>query len=114
MRDDGRTVPVQLGKGKRRFKLNFTGDTGVIAPVELKYQIGKDPGGYGGTYNLGGYDELLARTDLANPKIFHEGLYGLYVEATRKIIKRGAGGYRWAGALRRLYRERPEHRDIQE
>jgi hypothetical protein len=32
----------------------------VIAPVELKYQIGKDPGDYGGTYKLGGYDNLLA------------------------------------------------------
>ena len=74
MRYDRRTVPVQLGKGKRRFKLNFTGDTGVIAPVEFKYQIGKDPGDYGGTYNLGGYHDLLARADLANPKIFHEGL----------------------------------------
>jgi hypothetical protein len=49
VRYDRRTVPVQLGKGKRRFKLNFAGDTGVIAPVELKYQIGKDPGDYGGT-----------------------------------------------------------------
>jgi hypothetical protein len=113
VRYDGRTVPVQLGKGKRRFKLNFTGDTGVIAPVELKYQIGKDPGDYGRTYNLGGYDDLLARADLANPKIFHEGL--------RRSLRRGdtanhqgASAYRWAGALRRLYRERPEHRDIQE
>jgi hypothetical protein len=74
VRYGGRTEPVQLGKGKRRFKLNFTGDTGVIAPVELKYQIGKDPGDYRGTYNLGGYHDLLARADLANPKIFHEGL----------------------------------------
>jgi len=41
VRDDGRTVPVQLGKGKRRFKLNFAGDTGVIAPVELKYRSAK-------------------------------------------------------------------------
>jgi hypothetical protein len=48
-----------LGKGKRRFKLNFAGDTGVIAPVELKYQIGKDPGDYGGTYNLGGYGQFV-------------------------------------------------------
>jgi len=31
----------------------------VIAPVELKYQIGKDPGDYGGTYNLGGYGQFV-------------------------------------------------------
>ena len=71
------------------FKLNFTGNTGVIAPVELKYQIGKDPGDYGGTYNLGGYYDSSARADLANPKVFDEGLYGLYVEAAQQIIKWG-------------------------
>jgi hypothetical protein len=85
----------------------------VIAPVELKYQIGKDPGDYGGTYNLGGYDNSLARADLANPKIFHEG--------PRRSLRRGdtanhqgASAYRWVGAFRRLHRERPERRDIQE
>ncbi|MGC1888360.1 MAG: carbohydrate porin [Stellaceae bacterium] len=71
------------------FKLNFTGNTGVIAPVELKYQIGKDPGDYGGTYNLGGYYDSSARPDLANPKIYDEGLFGLYVEAAQQIIKWG-------------------------
>jgi porin len=73
------------------FKLNFTGNTGVIVPAELKYQIGKDPGDYGGTYNLGGYYDTSARPDLANPKIFDEGLYGLYVEAAQQIIKWGPG-----------------------
>ena len=71
------------------FKLNFTGNTGVIAPVELKYQLGKNPSDYGGTYNLGGYYDLSARPDLANPKIFDEGLYGLYVEAAQQIVKWG-------------------------
>ena len=72
------------------FKLNFTGNTGVIAPIELKYQIGKNPGDYAGTYNLGGYYDTSARADLANPNIFHEGLYGLYVEAAQHIIHWGA------------------------
>ena len=73
------------------FKLNFTGNTGVIVPAELKYQIGKDPGDYGGTYNLGGYYDSSARADLANPKIFDEGLFGLYAEAAQQIIKWGPG-----------------------
>jgi porin len=71
------------------FKLNFTGNTGVIAPIELKYQIGKNPGDYGGTYNLGGYYDSSARADLANPNIYDEGLYGLYAEAAQQIIKWG-------------------------
>jgi porin len=71
------------------FKLNFSGNTGVIVPAELKYQIGKNPSDLGGTYNLGGYYDTSARADLANPKIFHEGLYGLYVEAAQQIIKWG-------------------------
>ena len=71
------------------FKLNFTGNTGVIVPVELKYQIGKNLGDLAGTYNLGGYYDTSARADLANPKIFDAGLYGLYVEAAQQIIKWG-------------------------
>ena len=62
----------------------------MIAPIELKYQIGKNPGDYAGTYNLGGYYDSSARADLANPKIFHEGLYGLYLEAAQHIIHWGA------------------------
>ena len=71
------------------FKLNFAGNTGVIVPAEFKYQIGKNIGDYGGTYNLGGYYDTSARPDLANPKIFDTGLYGLYVEAAQQIIKWG-------------------------
>jgi len=71
------------------FKLNFTGNTGVIVPVELKYQIGKNLGDLAGTYNLGGDYDTSARADLANPTIFHEGLYGLYLEAAQQIIKWG-------------------------
>ena len=71
------------------FKLNFTGNTGVIVPAEFKYQIGKNIGDYGGTYNLGSYYDTSARPDLANPKIFDTGLYGLYVEAAQQIIKWG-------------------------
>jgi len=71
------------------FKLNFTGNTGVIVPAEFKYQLGKNIADYGGTYNLGGYYDTSARPDLANPKIFDTGLYGLYVEAAQQIIKWG-------------------------
>jgi porin len=73
------------------FKLNFTGNTGVIAPVELKYQLGKNPGDYGGTYNLGGYYDSSARPDLANPQTFTEGLFGFYFEAAQQIVKWGPG-----------------------
>ena len=71
------------------FKLNFSGNTGVIAPIEVKYQIGKNPGDYGGTYNLGAYYDSSAAPNLANPKEFDEGRYGLYLEAAQQIIKWG-------------------------
>jgi porin len=71
------------------FKLDFNGSTGVIVPVEFKYQIGKKPEDYGGTYNLGAYYDSSARADLANPNISHAGLYGLYFEGAQQIIKWG-------------------------
>ncbi len=71
------------------FKLNFSGNIGVIAPIEVKYQIGKNPGDYGGTYNLGAYYDSSAAPNLANPKEFDEGRYGLYLEAAQQIIKWG-------------------------
>jgi porin len=61
----------------------------VIVPAEFKYQSGKNPSDYGGTYNLGGYYDSSARPDLANPKIFDEGLFGLYFEAAQQVIKWG-------------------------
>jgi porin len=73
------------------FKLNFSGNTGVIVPAEFKYQIGKNIGDYGGTYNLGGYYDTSARPDLANPTIFDRGLFGFYLEAAQQIIKWGPG-----------------------
>lgn len=73
------------------FKLDFSGNTGVIAPVELKYQIGKSPADYGGTYNLGAYYDSSAARDLANPESFDVGRYGLYLEAAQQIIKWGPG-----------------------
>ena len=60
-----------------------------LLPGPVKYQIGKNIKDYGGTYNLGSYDDTSARPDLANPKIFDRGLYGLYVEATQQIINWG-------------------------
>ncbi len=54
------------------FKLNFGGNTGVIAPVELKYVIGKNPADYSGTYNLGGYYDSSAAADLALPAAARE------------------------------------------
>jgi hypothetical protein len=95
------------------FKLDFTGNTGVIAPVELKYQLGKNPEDYGGTYNLGGYYDSSARPDLANPKTFTEGLFGIYFEGRATNRQVGAAReHRRARDLRRLHRERPEHGEI--
>ncbi len=71
------------------FKLGFSGNTGVIVPAELKYQLGRNLSDYGGTYNLGGYYDTSARPDLADPKIFDRGLYGVYLEAAQQIIKWG-------------------------
>ena len=95
------------------FKLNFTGNTDVIAPVELKYQLGKNPEDYGGIYNLGGYYDSSARPDLANPKTFTEGLFGIYFEGRATNRQVGAAReHRRARDLRRLHRERPEHGEI--
>jgi porin len=78
-----------ITKRQHGFKLNFSGNTGVIVPAELKYQIGKNPPDLGGTYNLGGYYDTSAAPDLANPKTFDVGRYGLYIEAAQQIIKWG-------------------------
>jgi porin len=73
------------------FKLNFAGNTGMIAPIELGYQLGKNPEEYGGTYKIGGYYDTSAAADLANPAVFDLGRQGLYLEAAQQIYKWGPG-----------------------
>ena len=94
------------------FKLNFSGNKGVIAPIEIGYQLGKNPEDYGGTYKIGAYYDTSAAPDLANPAVFDQGRQGLYLEAAQQIYKWGPDAQR-AGAVRHLYRQRPEHRQIQ-
>ena len=71
------------------FKLNFSGNTGVIAPIELGYQLGKNPEDYGGTYKIGGYYDTSAASSLADPAVFDTGRQGLYLEAAQQIYKWG-------------------------
>ena len=73
------------------FKLNFAGNTGVIAPIEIGYQLGKNPEEYGGTYKIGAYYDSSAAADLANPAVFDQGRQGLYLEAAQQIYKWGPG-----------------------
>ncbi|WP_077517970.1 carbohydrate porin [Rhodanobacter sp. C03] len=73
------------------FKLSLTGSTGVLVPVELGYQIGKDPSDYAGTYKIGAYYDSSNTPDLANPHMADDGRYGLYVEAAQQVFKAGPG-----------------------
>ena len=73
------------------FKLNFAGNTGAIAPIEIGYQLGKNPEDYGGTYKIGGYYDTSAAADLAKPAVFDQGRQGLYLEAAQQIYKWGPG-----------------------
>jgi porin len=71
------------------FKLNLSGSTGVVVPVELGYQIGKNPSDYGGTYKIGAYYDSSAAANLANPNETDSGRYGLYIEAAQQVFKTG-------------------------
>jgi porin len=71
------------------FKLNFSGNTGVIAPIEIGYQLGKSPEDYGGTYKIGAYYDSSAAPNLADPAVFDQGRQGLYLEAAQQIYKWG-------------------------
>jgi porin len=73
------------------FKLNFSGNTGVIAPIEIAYQLGKNPEDYGGTYKIGAYYDTSAAPNLADPAVFDQGRQGLYLEAAQQIFKTGPG-----------------------
>lgn len=73
------------------FKLDLHGSTGVIVPVEIGYQLGKNPEDYGGTYKIGAYYDSSAAADLANPAEFDQGREGLYLEAAQQIYKWGPG-----------------------
>ena len=71
------------------FKLDLGGNTGAIAPIELGYQLGKNPEDYGGTYKIGAYYDTSAAADLANPAVFDIGRQGLYLLAAQQIYKWG-------------------------
>jgi porin len=71
------------------FKLDLNGSTGVITPLELGYQLGKNPSDYGGTYKIGAYYDSSTATDLANAHESDAGRYGLYLEAAQQIFKTG-------------------------
>jgi porin len=71
------------------FKLDLNGSTGAIVPIELGYQIGKNPSDYGGTYKIGAYYDSSAAADLANPHETDAGRYGLYIEAAQQVFKTG-------------------------
>ena len=71
------------------FKLNLSGSTGAIVPIELAYQIGKVPSDYGGTYKIGAYYDSSAAANLANPHETDKGRYGLYIEAAQQVFKTG-------------------------
>src|SRR5207237_7590063 len=73
------------------FKLDFAGNTGVIAPIEIGYQLGKNPEDYGGTYKIGAYYDTSAAPNLADPAVFDQGRQGLYLEAAQQIYKWGPG-----------------------
>ena len=61
----------------------------MIAPIELGYQLGKNPEDYGGTYKIGGYYDTSAASSLADPAVFDTGRQGLYLEAAQQIYKWG-------------------------
>jgi porin len=71
------------------FKLNLSGSTGVIVPIELGYQIGKNPPDLAGTYKIGAYYDSSAAANLANPNETDTGRYGLYIEAAQQVFMTG-------------------------
>jgi porin len=73
------------------FKLDLNGSTGMTVPLELGYQIGKNPGDHAGTYKIGVYYDSSTVADLADPKKNDEGRYGMYIEAAQQILKTGSG-----------------------
>jgi porin len=78
---------VTLGGGG--FKLDLSGSTGVILPVEIGYQLGKKPSDYGGTYKLGAYYDTSAAGDVGLPGRTVSGRYGFYAEAAQQVFKTG-------------------------
>ena len=61
----------------------------MIAPIEIAYQLGKNPEDYGGTYKIGAYYDTSAAPNLADPAVFDQGRQGLYLEAAQQIFKTG-------------------------
>jgi hypothetical protein len=74
------TVWIISAEGRARCRGSYRLSRQIIDRI-------KNPSDNGETYNIGGYYDSTARPNLANPKIFDEGLYGLYAEAAQQIIK---------------------------
>jgi porin len=72
------------------FKLDLSGSTGVIAPFEFAYQLGKNPSDYGGTYKIGAYYDSSRAPDLSAIDRFENGRSGLYIESAQQILKWGS------------------------
>jgi porin len=71
------------------FKLDLSGSTGVIVPVEISYQLGKRPSDYGGVYKLGAYYDTSSASDVGQPQRSVRGRYGFYLEAAQQVFKTG-------------------------
>jgi porin len=69
------------------FKLDLTGSTGAIIPVELTYQRGTHPEDYAGTYKIGVYYDTSRAPDLTDTGTQDSGRSGVYIEAAQQIFK---------------------------
>jgi porin len=68
------------------FKMDLSGSTGVILPLEVSYQIGNHPGGYLGNYKIGGYYDSSKAPHLSAPAREDEGREGVYAEIDQKVF----------------------------
>jgi hypothetical protein len=59
--------------------------------VPGRRRVSKNSRDVAATFNLGGHYDSLSGPDLANPKIFHQGLSSSYVATAPQIIKWGPG-----------------------
>jgi len=77
------------------FKMDWSGTTGALVPVELGIQTGREKNGLPGNFKIGGYYDTSPATDQSNPTIIHQGgRYGGYISADQLIYRppNGIGG----------------------
>jgi porin len=82
-------VNPEITRPNGGFRLDLSGSTGVIIPVEVAYQVGKRPSDYGGVYKFGAYYDSSSARDVAQPLRSVPGRYGLYLEAAQQVFKTG-------------------------